>query len=176
MSNTALLVIDMQHGLINGAFRETQTLNNIATLIAQARSAAIPIVYMQHETEHYPPLNYGAETWQIHPMVAPDDGDIVLRKHAADSFYRTPLMQELNDRDVRHLIVTGMQTEMCVDTTCRAAISHGYNVTLVADAHTTGNNAVIDAAQTIAYTNATLADLAHPDHPIRVQATSEIAF
>ncbi len=99
----------------------------------------------------------------------------MLHKRASDSFYETPLQQELEARGVRRLIVTGAMTEFCVDTTCRRAASLGYDVTLVADAHSTGDSAGLTAAQKIAYHNATLAELA-TDHPISVLPTEEITF
>lgn len=176
MSNdTALLVIDMQVELVEGAYQQQAVLDNINTLLAQARASHTPVIYVQHNSAEYAPLNYGVATWQIHPALAPQAGEPVVHKRASDSFYHTTLQQELEKLEVKHLVITGMQTEQCVDTTCRSAISAGYDVTLVADAHTTGDF-ILPAAQIIAYHNALLPELAHPDHSIEVKPTAEIVF
>ena len=74
-----------------------------------------------------------------------------------------------------HLVVTGMQTEFCVDTTCRRAISLGLNVTLVSDAHTT-IDAAFPAEQIIRHHNTVLPRLAHPSHHITVRPSREVTF
>ena len=131
---TALLVIDMQVGLVAGAYRAGEVLGTIATLLAKARSSGTTVVYLQHESDEFEPLKRGTPTWQIHPEIVPAEGELVIPKRASDSFYQTSLRGELEARRVRHLVVTGMMTEACVDTTSRAAISLGYDVTLVEDA------------------------------------------
>ena len=77
------------------------------------------------------------EGWEIHPAIAPAEGEPVVRKRASDSFYETTLRADLEARGVRHLVVVGCRTQYCVDTTCRSATAHGFDVTLAADAHTT---------------------------------------
>ena len=172
----ALLVIDMQIALMNGAYEGEQLVERIGALIAAARAADTPVVYMQHGSVAYTPMLVGAPTWQVHPDIAPEPGDLVLRKRASDSFYDTTLDADLRARDVRHLIITGMQTEFCVDTTVRAASSRGYAVTLVADGHTTSDNGLMTATQAIAYHNDMLESLAQPDYPIAVKPAAEIGF
>ncbi len=172
---TALLVIDMQVGLVSGAHRESEVVGTIATLLAKARSCGTLVVYLQHESHDFAPLRRGTPTWQIHRDIAPAEGDLVIPKRASDSFYETPLRRELEARGVRHIVVTGMITEACVDTTSRAALSLGYDVTLVEDAHTTWNGR-LPAAQIIEHHNATLADLVHPDHTIEVKPAEAVNF
>lgn len=171
--NTALLVIDVQVGLAAGAHDAEHLLANIADLIARARRASAPVIYLQHESATWPPLKRGAPTWQIHPRVAPAPGDTVLGKTASDSFYQTALHEELQRRGVRRVVVTGMQSEYCVDTTCRSALSRDFDVTLASDAHTTGGPA---AARTIAHHNTVLSNLAHPSRRIVVSASAAIDF
>ena len=170
---TALLVIDMQVGLVAGAYRAGEVLGTIATLLAKARSSGTTVVYLQHESDEFEPLKRGTATWQIHPEIVPAEGELVIPKRASDSFYQTPLRRELEAKGVRHIVVTGMMTEACVDTTSRAAISLGYDVTLVGDAHTTWNGR-LPAAQIIEHHNATLADLVHPDHIIKVRPAEAV--
>ncbi|HEY2995770.1 MAG TPA: isochorismatase family protein [Methylomirabilota bacterium] len=103
------------------------------------------------------------------------DGEVVIGKTASDSFHRTSLQDELRRRAVKHLVVTGMQTEYCVDTTVRQAISLGFDVTLVADGHTT-RDALLPAADAIRHHNSVLSSLAHPDHHVTVVAGRDVRF
>jgi nicotinamidase-related amidase len=95
----------------------------------------------------------GSREWQIHPAVAPRPGDLVVRKAWGDSFHETELRAELDARDIRNLAICGMKTDVCVTMTSLRAIALGYGVTLAGDAHTTGDNQILTAAQTIAYHN-----------------------
>ncbi|MGH2531512.1 MAG: cysteine hydrolase family protein [Thermomicrobiales bacterium] len=180
MSNgTALVVIDVQNAIIDGedpAYRRDETLAVISGLIEQARAAKTPVIYVQHEEQQYAPLNRGADGWQIHPKVAPLPGERIVQKQACDSFYGTPLRSELDALGITHLVVAGMQTDYCVDTACRRALSLDYDVTLVADGHTTFDTEFLTAAQIIAHHNATLAGIPHPTREIGVKPASEIVF
>ena len=173
VTDKALLVIDMQVGLVRGGYQADDLVARLADLVAEARTAGTPVVFIQHE-EDWPTMRPGAPDWQFHPALAPADGELVIHKRACDAFYGTPLRQELAARGVRHLVITGMQTEYCVDATCRRAVSEGFDVTLVADGHTTEDAATLSAAQIIAHHNLTLGQLAHPDHPIAVRPHAEI--
>jgi nicotinamidase-related amidase len=77
----------------------------------------------------------------------------VVEKKTPDAFHETNLHDELGSRGIRDLVVAGLQTEYCVDTTCRRAFSLGYNVVLVRDAHSTWDGAVLSAAQIIEHHN-----------------------
>jgi nicotinamidase-related amidase len=171
--NTALLVIDVQVGLIDGAHGAEPLLANIADLITRARRASVPVIYLQHNSATWPPLRRGAATWQIHPRVAPAADETVLDKTASDSFYETTLQAELERCGVHRVVVTGMQSEYCVDTTCRSALSRDFDVILASDAHTTGGPS---AAQVIAHHNAVLPNVAHPSRRIIACTSSAIAF
>lgn len=173
-ADTALLVIDMQVGLVEGAFQKHETVARLADLVAEARAAGTPVVFIQHQEDDYPPMQPGAPEWQFHPDLTPAEGELVIHKRASDAFYGTPLREELAARGVRHLVVTGMMTEYCVDATCRRASSEGFDVTLVADGHTTEDTTTLSAAQIIAHHNRTLGQMAHPDHPIAVRPRSEV--
>jgi nicotinamidase-related amidase len=175
MSATALLVIDVQRAIVEGSYRETEVLAAIADMAARARAAAAPVVYLQHCDDRYQPLMKGAEGWAIHSAVAPKPGDVVIEKTASDSFYRTSLGAELERRGIGRLVMCGLQTEFCVDATARAALSHGYDVVLAADAHTTGD-AILPADTTIRHHNRALRHLAHPSHRIEVKPSAEISF
>jgi nicotinamidase-related amidase len=174
-ANTALLVVDMQIGLVAGAYQDDMVLDRIADLMGRARRAKVPVIHVQHHHATYAPLKAGASTWHLHPRVAPVEGERVIAKAASDAFHETPLLDELRRLGVTHLVVTGMQTEFCVDTTCRRAISLGLNVTLVSDAHTT-TDAKFPAEMIIRYHNSVLPRLAHPSHHVVVRSSREVSF
>ena len=175
MAKSALLVIDMQVALANGAWRVDEVLTAISDLQRRARNARAPVVFLQHNHPSYEPMMKGAPTWAIHPRVAPQPGELVIEKTASDGFFDTALQSELERLGVDRLVVTGMQTEFCVDATCRAALSRGFDVVLAADAHTTGD-AVIPAETTIRHHNYALGNLAHPHRSIGVAASIDIGF
>lgn len=178
ITNTALLIIDMQVGLIEPAYQSRATLDHIGALIKQARDSGIPILYVQHDGPKGHGLEVGSPAWNIHPAIAPQEGDVVVHKRASDSFYDTSLQHELDKRGITNLVVVGGQTEYCVDTTVRRATTLGYNVTLVGDAHTTDDydQAVLSAAQRIVYHNEVLDGFRTDTYTIRVKPTSEIRF
>jgi len=175
---STLLVIDAQVGLIEPSYRSTEVLENINTLLEQARGSQAPVIYIQHDGPEGHGLEVGTAAWEIHPAIKPKDGDVIIHKRASDSFHKTTLQQELERQGIKHLVVVGGQTEYCVDTTCRRATTLGYNVTLVGDAHTTDDydEAVLSAAQRINYHNEVLNGFSTDDSEILVKKTEEIIF
>ncbi len=176
-NKTALVIIDVQVGLFDEAYDEDRdVLEHIQDLIARAHEAGSPVVYVQHNGWSGHPLEPGVPGYAIHPSIAPSEGDLVVQKRASDSFYETTLQRELDALGVTHVVITGAQTEFCVDTTCRRAASLGYDVTLVADGHTTGDRDTMTTAQIVAYHNTILPQLVTPNEPIKVRPTADIAF
>jgi nicotinamidase-related amidase len=155
----ALLVIDVQVGMFDNVapvFQGELLLKKIGFLISKARTENIPIIYIQHNARAGKPLEQGKPGWVIHPQIAPSIHDVRIQKDTPDSFHRTTLQQELESRSITELIITGIQTELCVDTTCRRAFSLGYKVKLVGDAHSTWNSSTLLASQIIEHHNHSL--------------------
>ena len=175
MKKQALVVIDMQSGLVPGAYREKELVATINDLARRARAAEVPVVFVQHNHATYGPLMRGASGWEIFDALdlAPDD--LRVEKEASDAFHETTLAADLLSLGVEEIVVTGLQTEYCVDTTCRAALSKGFDVVLAADAHSTGD-ALLPAADVVAHHNAVLTNLAHPRFKIRAIPAAEIEF
>ncbi len=175
-SVTALLVIDMQVGLLDGAYDEEGVIERIESLIEAARAAGAPVVFMQHDHVAYEPLMPGRSTWEIHPQLAPQPEEVVVHKSSSDAFLETNLAEVLRDLKVDRIVIGGMQSEFCVDATARAAASRGFDVVLLADGHTTGDTDELSAEQIIAHHNYALENLACPSHPIRVQRAAAIRW
>ncbi len=118
--------------------------------------------------------NYMNGAILIHTSMERQPADRLLEKEASDAFYGTDLEEQLRAASVCELIITGLQTEFCVDATCRAALSRDFDVVLVADGHTTGNSH-LPAEAIIEHHNKTLANIAHPSARLRVLRADEIA-
>ena len=174
-SDTALLVIDMQIGNVAQAYRRDEIVGRVAGLVAEARTAETPVIFVQHEDD-WPTTRPGGPDWQFVPELTPVAAELVINKRASDAFYDTPLLHELTTRGIKHLVVTGVMTELCIDATCRRATSEGFQVTLVADGHTTEEAPDLSAAQIIAHHNRALRNMAQPDHPVTVKPRAEITF
>ncbi len=174
MSDTALLIIDVQAGMFAGAeqpYQGEQLLTKINHLLALARASATPIIYVQHGSRAGTPLEPGTPGWEIHPAIAPTGSDAIIQKRFPDAFQATTLQAELVARGIKKLVVAGMQTEFCVDTSCRRAFSLGYDVTLVQDAHSTWDTEHVTAAQIVEHHNRVLGDWF-----ARLQAAKDISF
>lgn len=159
----ALLVIDVQEGMEPYTAHDGKgVVSRIAELIGRARSAGTKVIYVQHDGGAEPghPLARGTPGHAIHHAIAPRAGETVIGKTQCSSFLGTGLDETLKASGIDHLIVCGMQTEFCVDTTVRSAHEHGYKVTLVSDAHSTGDTAALSAKDIVAHHNRTLANFA----------------
>ena len=176
---TALLVVDVQQGVVewdDPECRGDEVLANINLLLERARESQTPIIYVQHDGGEGERLALESAGWPIHPAIAPQDGETVVHKTACDSFYETSLKDELESRGIKHLVITGCRTQYCVDTTCRSAVAHGYNVTLAKDAHTTMSTETLTASQIIAHHNETLDEMGTEQYMIVVRESKEIEF
>jgi nicotinamidase-related amidase len=158
-SATALVVIDMQRGLLDPpaqAHQGAAVLRRVIELVAKARAAKRTVVFVQHQGPRDSPLALGSPTWELAAGLVPQDHDLRVDKQRPNMFFGTDLQARLAERGITHLVIAGMQTEYCVDTSCRAASDLGFRVTLVADAHTTMDSAVLPASAIIAHHNLTL--------------------
>ena len=133
--DTALLVIDVQNGIVAGAYNRDGVIGNISTLIDKARAENVPVLWVQHSDDG--DLALGSESWQFVPELVRGDSEPVVHKRYADSFEDTGLEKLLAEQRVGRLVVTGAQTDECIRSTIHGAFTRGYDVTLVGDAHTT---------------------------------------
>lgn len=159
MKDTALMIIDVQLGMFDERFpvyNGEALLETLKALIARARGAGIPLIYIQHDGQGDDPLRPDLPGWVIHPDIQPAPGDPVIRKLHPDAFQETGLQETLEKLGIKNLVIAGIQTEFCVDTTCRRAYSLGYNATLVEDGHSTWDTGQLKASQIIAHHNQNL--------------------
>lgn len=173
-ADTALIVIDVQIGVVGEAYHHDEVFENINVLLSRARSSGTPVIYVQHNEPVY--MEPGMPSWQIHPAVTPHEGESVIQKESPDSFHKTRLQEELEARGIKRLVITGGQTQYCVDTTVRRAVAQGYDVLLASDAHTTDDSETLPAEKIIAFYNETLNGFWAGERRVRVQPASEIHF
>ncbi|THD64318.1 cysteine hydrolase family protein [Phenylobacterium sp.] len=151
--NTALLVIDVQNGVMKTAHDREAVTANIVALIARARTAGVPVVWVQHENEQ---LVKDEDAWRFVPELDPRADEPLIAKLYGDAFEDTGLEAVLAERGVGRLVVAGAQTDACIRSTLHGALARGYDVTLAADAHTTEDLSQWGApppGQVIAHTN-----------------------
>ena len=151
--NTALLVVDVQNGVVEGAHERDAVVAKIGSLVEKARSELVPVVWVQHNDEQ---LARGSEGWRIVPELSPADAEPLVEKNYADSFEDTVLESVLSGLGVGRLVVAGAQTDECIRSTIHGAFVRGYDTTLVSDAHTTEDQTEWGAPppdQVIAHTN-----------------------
>jgi nicotinamidase-related amidase len=175
--STALLIIDMQQALCSSeeaAFGIDNVIDKINALSARARASGSPVILIQHE-EDEGPLQFGSEGWALAGGLLTAAEDIRLRKRTPNSFHETDLHRLLQERGVSRVVICGLQTEFCVDTTVRQALPLGYAVTLAADAHSTTDGA-LRAEQVIAHHNRTLRWMTSYGPRMEVTPSAEVAF
>ena len=126
--NTALLVIDVQNGVVGDAYERDIVVANVGTVVEKARAADVPVVWVQHSSDN---LAQGSEQWKIVPELSPDESEPLVPKRYPDSFEETTLESVLDDLAVGRLVVVGAQTDECVRSTLHGALVRGYDATLV---------------------------------------------
>lgn len=161
-SKSALLVIDMQNGLFNSQSKPHNAqlvLSNIVSLIEYCHLNDRPIIFIRHVGEKGTALDpNGANTQLITDLPFNPHKDTVIEKMYPSSFKNTVLKEVLEKLDVDEIIITGMKTEYCIDTTVRAASENGYKVILISDAHTTTDSVALNALQVIDHHNQVLSN------------------
>jgi nicotinamidase-related amidase len=174
--NTALLVIDVQSGVVAGNYERDAVVANITMLVDKARQDGVPVVWVQHNDDH---LERGSERWQIVPELKPDDSEPKVEKSYGDSFEDTTLEDVLSRLGVGRLVVCGAQTDMCIRSTLHGAFARGYDATLVKDAHTT-EDMTSDGAPppeaVIAHTNLYWTYQAAPGRTAGTVETKDVTF
>jgi len=150
---SALLVVDVQNCVVEGAHERDAVVANVDSLVDRARRAHVPVVWVQHSDDE---IIKGSDGWRIVPELKPADNEPLVDKSYGDSFEDTILENVLSNLGVGRLVVAGAETDACIRSTLHGAFVRGYDVTLVGDAHTTGDKTQWGAPspdQVIAHTN-----------------------
>jgi nicotinamidase-related amidase len=174
--NTALVVIDVQNGVVAGAYERDAVVANVGSLVEKAREEGVPVVWVQHNDAG---LARGSDEWRIVPELAPDEAEPLVEKSYGDSFEDTDLESVLSGLGVGRLVVVGAQTDACIRSTLHGAFVRGYDATLVGDAHTTEDLTAWGApppGQVIAHTNLYWNDQSAPGRTAGTVETKDVDF
>ena len=174
--NTALLVIDVQNGVVGEAYERNTVVANVGSVVEKARTEEVPVVWVQHSSDN---LAQGSEQWKIVPELSPDESEPLVQKRYPDSFEETTLESVLADLDVGRLVVVGAQTDECVRSTLHGALVRGYDATLVSDAHTTEDlteYGLPTPEKVIAHTNMYWGGQSAPGRTAGTVTTAELDF
>lgn len=175
--NVALVVIDVQRGVVDGAHQRDEVVGNISTLVHKARAEDVPVIWVQHSSDEE--LPQGSEQWQYVDELQRDESEPVVHKRYGDSFEDTDLESQLAARGIGRLVVTGAQTDACVRSTLHGAFTRGYDAILVGDAHTTEDLSEWGAPppdQVISHTNLYWSWQAAPGRTAQVVETAAVDF
>ncbi|MGA7989666.1 MAG: isochorismatase family protein [Candidatus Dormiibacterota bacterium] len=174
--NTALLVVDVQNGVVAVAHERDSVVANVGSLVEKARREHVPVVWVQHSDEQ---LEKESEAWRIVPELSPDSAEPLIQKHYGDSFEDTSLETVLSELGVGRLVVVGAQTDACIRSTLHGALVRGYDATLVSDAHTTEDQTEWGAPSpdlVIAHTNLYWTYQTAPGRTAGTVATGDVDF
>ena len=174
--NTALIVIDVQNGVMAGTDRRADVIANIDTLVAKARRQGVPVVWVQHSSDELPK---GSDPWQFVAELPHQEAEPVIHKIYGDSFEGTDLEDVLAATGIGRLIVTGAQSDACIRSTIHGAFTRGYDVTLVGDAHTTEDLSAWGAPapdQVVSHTNLYWSHQTAPGRTAAVTETKDVSF
>ena len=177
--NTALLVVDMQTGVMNSSVNTETVIANVASLVEKARAQDVPIVWVQHASDELP---LGSEVWQITPELTPHEKEPLVGKRYGDAFEDTDLERVLAQLEVGALVVAGAQSDACIRSTLHGALTRGYDVLLVSDAHTTedlrpyGEPGTPGPEAVVAHTNLYWKWTSAPGRTVDTAKTAEVRF
>lgn len=177
-SNSALLVVDVQVGVVATAWDRDRVVNNVALAVQRAREAKVPVIWVQHEGDD---LKRGSPGWEWAPELVPLPGEARIHKKYNSSFEETGLLALLDELGVSRLFLAGASTNWCIRATAYGALDRGFDLTLVADAHTTGDmelapGRVVEARVVIDDLNTAMRWLEYPGRTNAVATAAEADF
>ncbi|WP_313892368.1 cysteine hydrolase family protein [Psychrobacillus sp.] len=176
--NQTLLIIDAQQELMDGnqeespVFNKEQLIRNINKVIERAKESNIPVVFVR-DLDVAEGKGAG---FQVHNEINVPADAKTFDKSATNSFHGTGLLSHLQSQQVGHLVIMGCKTQHCIDTAVRTATINGFDVTLVADGHSTEDNDVLSAEQIIKHHNSTLHGHYNVEHFSVVRNAEEDLF
>jgi nicotinamidase-related amidase len=170
-SQGALLIVDVQVGVMDDSWDAHRIISNVVRAVERARGRGVPVIWVQHSDADLP---QDSPQWQLVPELVPAKGESRIQKQFNSSFEGTPLDEELAKLGATHIALAGAATNWCVRATAYAALDRGYDLTLIADAHTTTTMALedgerIEAADIVRELNIAMSWVSYPG---RVSATA----
>lgn len=177
-NKAALVVVDMQVGVMNGTFERLKVIGSAAHAVARARAEGVPVIWVQHENDELP---RESDAWQLVPELVPARDEKRVSKKFNSSFEQTELDSILASMDVSHIVLAGAQTNWCIRATAYGALERGYDLTLLHDAHTTsdidlGDGATLEAASIVRDLNIAMKWLEYPGRTNGIASAATVDF
>ncbi|MBL9205004.1 MAG: isochorismatase family protein [Opitutaceae bacterium] len=177
-NKAALLVVDVQVGVLRDAWEGPRVVRQVAAAVERARAQGAPVIWIQHDDRE---LIHGSPDWQWVPGLGPVGTEPVIPKHYNSAFEHTDLEETLAGLGVTQVVVAGAATNWCIRATAYAALDRGYDVTLLKDAHTTQTSVLedgttLEAESIIRDLNVTLTWLSYPGRTSSTASASDITF
>ncbi|MES2952281.1 MAG: isochorismatase family cysteine hydrolase [Pseudomonadota bacterium] len=177
-NKSVLLVVDVQVGVVKGAWEPSRIVGNMALAVERARAQGVPVIWVQHGDED---LVQGSPEWQWVPELVPAASELLIHKNFNSSFERTSLDDELAKLGATHIVLAGCATNWCIRATAYGALERGYDLTLVKDAHTTktidlANGLKLEAAMLVQDLNMTMTWLSYPGRENSAVTAQELVF
>jgi nicotinamidase-related amidase len=174
----ALLVVDMQAGVVAEAWDAKHVIRNVARAVERARAEGVPVIWVQHENEELP---RGSRPWEFVPELVPAEGEVRILKRFNSAFEDTKLEAELKRLGITHIVLAGAESNWCIRATAYAALDRGYDMTLLKDAHTASSIALadgtmIEAAGVVRELNVVMTWLEYPGRRSGTAAVDEVKF
>lgn len=173
-----LLVVDVQVGVMRAAWEAPRVIDNVARLVQRARDAAAPVIWVQHSGDDLP---RDSDAWQWVPELTPAADELRVHKRFESSFEDTSLDAALADLGATHIVLAGAASNWCIRATAYGALDRGYDLTLVRDAHSTGDMDLGDgnpvtARSIIQDLNAVMTWIQYPGRSAGTAATEAVDF
>ncbi len=154
MTKTALLVIDAQELIINEKlYAFERFIYNIRTLIFEARRNGVEVIYVRHDDGEEKLLSKGNAGFDVYNGFAPETGERVFDKYVDSPFRDSGLLDYLIENGVKRLLVTGLQTEYCIDATVKCGFEHGFEIIVPDYCNSTFDTESMTSEQTYCYYN-----------------------
>jgi nicotinamidase-related amidase len=177
-NNPVLIVVDVQVGVMSGAWDSERVVRNVARVVERARAEGLPVVWVQHSDEE---LLFGSPQWQWVPELVPGEGEVLVHKKFNSSFEETDLEKELANLGATHIALAGASTNWCIRATAYGALERGYDLTLIEDAHTTDtmeldNGTTIEASTVVDDLNVCMTWVAYPNRMSGTASAEAVDF
>lgn len=175
---TALLIVDMQVAVMDSAWDEAAIIANASLAVKKARESDVPVIWIQHTNKK---MVHGSHGWQMVPELTPYADEISLDKQFNSAFEKSSLEDTLDHRNISHIFLAGALTNWCIQSTAYTALDRGYDLTLISDAHTTGdiileNGEIIKALDIIREFNIVIAGVRYPGRTNQVTRAQDLVF
>jgi len=177
-NKAALIIVDVQVGVMQGLWDTPRIIKNIARAVEKARDQNVPVIWVQHSDDG---LIYGSPEWEIVPELVPAENETRIYKKFNSSFEQTILEETLSQFETSHIVLAGAATNWCIRATAYGALDKGYHLTLIKDAHTTESmefedGITVEAEHIIRELNGAMKWLSYPDLKNSAVAVEKIDF